>query len=79
MEVALTKLKAKQKGVLKRVSGGNAVLHRLESLGLRIGKTVTVMSSHLWRGPVTILVDKTKIAIGHGMASKIFVEIEGGK
>jgi ferrous iron transport protein A len=70
----LTELKTKQTGVVKEILGGHGVQSRLAALGIRPGKKITKISSHFWRGPVTVLVDKTKVAIGHGMALKIVVE-----
>jgi len=74
-EICLTKLKTKQSAVVTTIDGGQSVLRRLEALGIRKGKKITKISSHFWRGPVTILAGKTKIAIGHGMAQKIKVRV----
>ena len=73
-EMYLTQLKTRQTAVVKEILGGCGVARRLESLGIRPGKKITKISSHFWRGPITVLVDKTKVAIGHGMAQKIMVE-----
>ncbi|MBL7073384.1 MAG: ferrous iron transport protein A [Candidatus Omnitrophica bacterium] len=75
-EISLTKLKSKQSAMVKTIEGGQSVRHRLETLGIRKGKKITMISSHFWRGPVTVLAGKTKIAIGHGMAQKIKVSVE---
>jgi len=45
-------------------------------LGIRPGKKITKISSMLMRGPVTVQAGHTQIAIGFGMANKIFVELE---
>jgi ferrous iron transport protein A len=74
-EMYLTQLKEKQTAVVKEIVGGHGVAHRLEALGIRPGKKITKISSHFWRGPVTVMVDKAKVAIGHGMAQKIMVEV----
>ena len=70
----LTELDANQTVVVKDVEGGTNVKMRLESMGIRLGVKVTKISSHFWRGPVTIKVGRAKVAIGHGMARKIIVE-----
>ena len=70
----LTELKPKEVARIVELTGGEKSIHKLESLGVREGKKVTMMSSHFWHGPVTVMVDKIKIAIGHGMAKKIIVE-----
>lgn len=47
---------------------------RLDSLGIRVGKSVTKVSSQLMRGPVTIRIDSFQVAVGFGMAKKILVK-----
>jgi len=49
---------------------------RLNALGIRTGKRITKISSMLLHGPVTIQIDRMRVAIGFGMAEKIFVEVE---
>ena len=73
-EMLLTELKEKQTGVVKDILGGRGMTQRLEALGIRSGKKITKISAHFWGGPVTVLVDKSKVAIGRGMAQKIIVE-----
>ncbi|MFC1999007.1 ferrous iron transport protein A [Chloroflexota bacterium] len=51
--------------------------HRLASMGIRAGKAITKVSSMMMHGPVTIKIDNSQIALGHGMAKKIHVEFEG--
>jgi len=45
-------------------------------LGIRPGKKVTKLSSTLFRGPVTLRVNNTQVAVGFGMAKKIIVEAD---
>jgi len=75
-EKTLLQLGNEQTATVKEIHGGYGVVRRLESLGIRPGKTITKISSHFWRGPVTVLVGKGKVAIGHGMAQKIVVEVK---
>jgi ferrous iron transport protein A len=70
----LTEMKAKQTAVVIDILGGQGVENRLGTMGIRRGKKVTMISTHFWRGPITVLVDKMKVAIGHGIAQKILVE-----
>ncbi|MFH1394847.1 MAG: FeoA family protein [Candidatus Omnitrophota bacterium] len=72
----LTQLKVKQQAEVLEIDGGQVLVQRLESLGIRAGIQITKISSHFWRGPVTVLVGKTKIAIGYGMAKKIKVMVK---
>ncbi|MFH1304964.1 MAG: DUF4416 family protein, partial [Candidatus Omnitrophota bacterium] len=73
-EMNLTEAKEKQLMVVKEITGGQDTVRRLELLGIRRGKTITKISSHFWRGPVTVKVGNAKVAIGHGMARKIILE-----
>ena len=50
--------------------GGSA--HRLETMGLRIGKTIEMLSNQ-GHGPVLIMVEGSRLAIGRGIAKKILV------
>jgi ferrous iron transport protein A len=77
-ELYLNKIKTGQTAVVKEIQGGHGVVSRLESLGIRPGKKVTMISSHFWGGPVTVVIDKAKVAIGHGVAQKILVEVSDG-
>ncbi len=48
---------------------------RLEALGLYPGKVITKVSGMPFRGPVTILLDQRQIAIGHGVSSRLMVDV----
>jgi ferrous iron transport protein A len=55
--------------------GGKGMVHRLETRGIRIGHKITKISNQLMRGPVTVKVGHTTLAIGHGIASRVMVEV----
>lgn len=74
--VDLTQLREGESGVVINIQGGYGLTRRLESLGIRVGKKVVKVSSQLMRGPVTVRMDNSEVAIGFGMARKILVEIE---
>ena len=74
--VSLMQMKTGESGKVVDVLGGRRLFHRLEALGLRIGKRVTKKSGGLWWGPVTVQVGGSQIGIGHGMAAKVMVELE---
>lgn len=64
-------------GVPARISGitgGRRFQKKLESLGIRPGAIIRKVSSQFGRGPVTIQLGKTQVAIGYGMAQKISLE-----
>jgi len=49
---------------------------RLMDMGLTPGTKVTVVKSAPFHGPLEILVRGSRLALGRGMAERIFVEIE---
>ena len=71
----LTELKRSESGVVIEIQGGSALAKRLEVMGVRLGKKVTKISALFWRGPQVVKIDNSKVAIGYGMARKIFVEV----
>jgi len=75
-KVDLTQLAEGENGMVVDIQGGHGLTRRLESLGIRVGKKVTKVSSQFMRGPITIRIDNFQVAIGFGMARKILVEIE---
>lgn len=74
--VTLRQMQSGQSGKVAQVQGGYGLFNRLNALGIRPNKRITKVSSMLMRGPVTIQLDNTKIAIGFGMANKIIVELD---
>ena len=49
---------------------------RLEDMGLTPGTKVTVVKSAPLNGPLEVIVRGSRLAIGRGMAERIFVEIK---
>ncbi|MCK4427673.1 MAG: ferrous iron transport protein A [candidate division Zixibacteria bacterium] len=74
-KVDLTQLQEGESGVVVNIHGGYGLVRRLESLGIRVGKKVTKVSSQLMRGPITVRIDNSQIALGFGMAKKIIVRV----
>lgn len=72
----LTDMKTGQSGIVTSIEGGLGVTERVQSMGIRSGKKIKKTGSHFGRGPQTIIVDNFKVAIGFGMAAKIFVEVK---
>ena len=75
-KIALAQMREKQKGKIVEVHAGAGLQNRLISLGVYPGKEITKLSRSVLRGPVAIKVGRTVLALGHGMASKIIVELE---
>jgi ferrous iron transport protein A len=76
MILDLTQLKSGQTGKVVQIEGGSGLAERLERMGLRVGKKITKTSAQLWRGPQTVKVGNSQVAIGFGMAKGVMVEIE---
>ena len=74
-QVTLARMRAGQSGKVVQVQGGMGLANRLSALGIRPGKRVTKVSSMLMRGPVTVQVDGTQVAMGFGMARRVIVEL----
>ncbi|MDY6893649.1 MAG: FeoA family protein [Chloroflexota bacterium] len=74
--MTVAQLKTGQTGNVIQIAGGHGLVRRLHALGIRPGKQVTKMSSMFRRGPVTLQVDNTQIALGFGISSKILVEVD---
>ena len=75
-KVDLTQLEEGESGVVVGLQGGYGLVRRLESMGIRVGKKVTKVSSQLMRGPITVRIDNFQVAIGFGMARKIIVKLK---
>ena len=73
-KMTLIQLESRTTTQVREILGGEGTKKRLEALGIRPGVELTKVSSHFWKGPVTVRVGKTRVAIGHGMAQKIVVE-----
>ena len=72
----LKDLKPGEVGRIAQIDGGHGMVSRLAALGIRPGRRITKLNSGFMRGPVTIEVDRTQVAIGFGMAKRIMVEVE---
>jgi len=74
-QVPLTEMQTGQSGIVIQIQGGRGLVNRLAALDIRPGKRITKISSMLMRGPVTIEVDRARLAIGFGMAKRVIVEL----
>ena len=75
-QISVARMGTGQSGTVVQMTGGHGLSQRLQALGVRPGKKITKVSSMFGRGPVTVQIDNTQIAIGYGMADKIIVEID---
>lgn len=69
----LTSLLDGQKGIISFIRGGRGASQRLADLGLTPRTEVIVVKSALFSGPLMISVRGTTLAIGRGVAAKVFV------
>jgi Fe2+ transport system protein FeoA len=79
-EVALTALGKGEAGTVSSVrvghERGRVFEKRLMDMGLTPGTKVTVVKSAPFHGPIEISVRGSRLALGRGMAGRIFVEKE---
>ena len=76
MIVDLTQMQPGETGIVEEIQGGHGLIRKLQSMGVRPGKKIIKVSSHFWRSPQTIEIDNLQVAIGFGMAKRIFVQVE---
>jgi len=73
---SLNDMNSEESGIVYEIEGGQGMINRLNALGIITGKKIKKIDSMLMRGPATVLVNRTKVAIGFGMAGKIFIEVD---
>ena len=74
--VTINKMAAGQTGTVVEMHGGQHFIMRLQALGIRPGCKITKISSMMFRGPSTIRIGRSHVAIGFGMANRVIVEVE---
>jgi ferrous iron transport protein A len=74
--MTLADMRNGQSGTISAIHGGHGVSDRLAALGILPGKRIVKISGMILRGPVTVAVDRTQVAIGFGMARKVAVETD---
>jgi ferrous iron transport protein A len=75
-QLTLAQMATGQSGVVVEILGGHGLVNRLDALGIRPSKRITKVGSMFMRGPVTVEVDRARVAVGFGMASKIIIELD---
>lgn len=71
----LLDLKIGRKGIVVKIVGGRTACKRLHELGLIPGVEVEMVNK-IASGPVMIRVKGSKLALGRGLATKVYVIIE---
>ncbi|NWF51740.1 MAG: ferrous iron transport protein A [Nitrospirae bacterium] len=67
----LSSLREGEEGSIYSIFGRRGILNRLASMGLVPGTKIKVLRNS-W-GPVIVLASNTRLAIGRGQATKIFI------
>jgi len=74
--VAVSSLEQGQCGKISLIRGGYNLLQRLLDMGLKPGTKIYAVRVTPPSGPVEVSVGDSRITLGKGMASKIFVDLE---
>ncbi len=74
--ISLAELPDGQTAVIVNILGGRNLIKRLADLGMSSGTTITVLRKSLFSGPVQVEVSGSRLVLGGGMASKIYVELK---
>ncbi|MEM1538156.1 MAG: FeoA domain-containing protein [Candidatus Nezhaarchaeales archaeon] len=72
--VPLTALRENDKGMVVLLVGGRGLTRRLAEMGLTPGVEVKVARRGAFRGPIEVEVRGTKLALGYGVAQRVFVK-----
>lgn len=72
--INLTNLKMNQSAKIAFVDAGKEATKRLADLGLTLNTPVKVLKKALFFGPIEIEVRGCKLALGRGIASKVWVK-----
>jgi ferrous iron transport protein A len=69
----LTRLEDGKTGCVAEIRGGASASQKLHAIGIVPGRALEKISKAFMKGPVVVIVGTTRIAIGHGLAKKIFI------
>ena len=69
-------MRENQKGRDIEISGSASIKHKMMAMSLYPGREITKLGHFALRGPVMIRLGRSVVALGHGVASKIIVEVE---
>ncbi len=75
--VSLADMKPGQQGAVVSIDSGQQAKRRLEDMGLTPGAEISVSRTAPLGGPVEIRVRGSSLAIGRGMAQKIYLKVDG--
>jgi len=71
--ISLISLREGERGIIAHAFGGFGVVRRLAEMGLTPGVEVKLLRKCPFNGPLQIEVRGVALALGYGVASKVFV------
>lgn len=74
--ILLTRMKSGKKGKIVEILGKTEIQHKLSNMGIYLGKEIIKINQFALRGPVTIKIGRSVVAISYGIAHKIRMEVE---
>jgi len=74
MLIPIDQLRSGESGIVREITGGRGMMQRLETMGVRPGKTLVKVSAIFMGGPVTVMMDGRQMAMGRGIAKRVLVE-----
>ncbi len=72
----LSNMKSDEEGVVTFIRNDKKARQRLLDMGLTRGANLRVVNAAPFRGPLEVAIRGTILAIGRGLAEKVFVEID---
>jgi len=75
-KISLAQAKKNRKVKIIEILGGLNLQNRLMNMSLHKGRELIKLSHIGLRGPVVIKAGRSILALGHGVATKIIVEVE---
>jgi len=66
-----------QTGIVVNLAGGRGMVRRMQAMGIHPGVPISRLSAQPFRGPVSLQVGATQVAVGFGLARRIMVEVAG--
>ena len=72
--IPLFMLREGEEGIVEKIYGGRGLVKRLLDLGFTPGTRIKVLHSNSY-GPLVIEVRGSKLAIGRGIARKVYVSL----
>ena len=77
MIISAAEMRPGQTGIVVDLAGEHGMVRRMQAMGIRAGVSITTLSTQPFRGPVSLQVGHTEVALGFGIARRIMVEVAG--